>query len=137
MIKKGTFRDNLEAGSHHISVITTTVAFARSRGFSMAEIEAVTGVEGAALGNPDARPPAEAAHRLWRALAVAEPEAVLGVGAARAASLSVLGGMMHGMQYADTLRDAIEFLVRNRAILGGLLEMELRETEDEALIVVR
>jgi len=132
-----TIDAKLGGGSHHVSITATTVAFALSRGMTMAEIETVTGLEGAELGNPDARPPAEIAHKLWRALAAAEPDQPLGIEASRGASLSALGGMMHGMQYASTFREAIEFFIRHRVVLGDRLEIELVETEDEALLIAQ
>ncbi|MEL6767962.1 MAG: AraC family transcriptional regulator ligand-binding domain-containing protein [Pseudomonadota bacterium] len=132
MTTNRTVRDKIWNGSHHISVLTTTVAFALARGHTMSDIEAVTGLDSAVLGDPDARPPAEVAHRLWDALKKAEPNTPLGVEASRAASLGALGGMMHGMQYAATLRDAMEFLIRNRAVLANRLEIALIETADEA-----
>ncbi|MGF1502633.1 MAG: hypothetical protein ACFBSD_12535 [Paracoccaceae bacterium] len=43
MPDKGTESDKTEAGSHHVSIVTTSVAFALSRGHSLAEIEAAPG----------------------------------------------------------------------------------------------
>ena len=131
-----TLRDKIRGGSH-VGLVTTTVAFALSRGMSMTDIEAATGLDGAVLGDPDARPPADATHRLWVALSEAEPDTPLELEASRAASLGALGGLMHGMQYAATLRSAVSFLIQNRAVLADRLEIELIETGDEAHLVAR
>ena len=123
---------------HHVSVITTTVAFALSRGMTMAEIERATGLDGAALGDPNARLPDDWAHHLWNALgAAAGYDSALTIEAARSAPFSALGGLAHGVQYAATFREAIGFLIGNRRLLADRLEIELTETQDEAWLMAR
>ena len=123
---------------HHVSIIATTVAFALSRGMTMAEIERATGLDGEALGDPNARLPDDLAHHLWNALAVAVGyDRALTLEAARSAPFSALGGLAHGVQYAATFRDAIDFLIRNRGLLADRLDIELTETQDEAWLMAR
>ncbi|MEO0429090.1 MAG: AraC family transcriptional regulator ligand-binding domain-containing protein [Pseudomonadota bacterium] len=120
--------------THHVCVATTTVAFALSRGMTIAQIEAMTDIDAAALGDPAARLPDDVPHRLWNALAAAEPDIALGIEAARSAHFSALGGLVHGAQYAATLREALDFVVRNSSLLADRLEITVREDAEEVAI---
>lgn len=135
MTQDRTIRARTRGQAHHVCVATTTVAFALSRGMTMTEIEAVTGLDATALGDPEGRLPDDIPHRLWNALGAAEPGLAIGLEAARSAHFSALGGLMHGAQYAATLRDALAFLVRNRAFLADRLELTLVEGDDETMVV--
>lgn len=136
MLENRTIRAKLPGRGHHISIIATTVAFALSRGMTMAEIERVTGLDGEALGDPSARLADDVAHRVWRALAEsAGRERALTLEAARSAPFSALAGLVHGVQYASTIRDALDFVIRNRRLLADRLEIELIEVQDEVRLV--
>lgn len=121
--------------SHHVSITSATVAFALSRGMTIGDIEAATGLDTRTLGDPDARLSDHIAHQLWAALMKkAEPGIALGLEAARAASFSALGGLMHGVQFAATLGDALAFISRNRNLLADRLQIGLIEAGGEARI---
>ncbi|MEL6577335.1 MAG: AraC family transcriptional regulator ligand-binding domain-containing protein [Pseudomonadota bacterium] len=118
---------------HHISVTAATVAFALSRGLSMAEIEAATGLDARELGNPAARLDDRIPHHVWRALtAKSSGDVALGIEAARATSFIALGGLADGVQFAPTLHDALRFLTRNGSHLADRLNTTLRDVGDEA-----
>ncbi|MEM6944187.1 MAG: hypothetical protein AAF565_10605, partial [Pseudomonadota bacterium] len=55
MEKNRTIPANAVGRSHHISITSTTVSFARSRGMTLAEIEAAARLDARSLGDPDAR----------------------------------------------------------------------------------
>lgn len=111
---------------------SATAAFALSRGWGMERINDVCGVSGLDLVNPQTRLPDDVLPRLWAALAEDSPDEALCLRMAKAAPFSCLGGLAEGMQYADTLRQAVTLLTKNRLILADRLELELIETEESA-----
>ncbi|MGB0694326.1 MAG: helix-turn-helix domain-containing protein [Rhodospirillaceae bacterium] len=122
---------NIQGRADHVSIISTTVAFALSHGMTLAEIEAETGLDHRSLGDPDARLNDEIPHHLWAMLAKTLPAGTAWtLEAARSASFSALGGLMHGAQYASTLRDALGFLGRNGRFLSDRLTVEMVETDE-------
>ncbi len=138
MAENRTEPANPPAGRHHVSITATTVAFALSRGLTLGEIEAETGLDAAALGDPAARPSDEIAHRLWTRLAsAAGPSDALAIEAARGAPFSALAGMAHGVQFAATLRAALSFIIRNRSFLADRLEISLEDCGAEARLISR
>lgn len=115
-----------------MSVMSTTVAFALSQGLTLQEIETATGLDAAALGDPEARLGDHVPHLIWVALTERTAESVaLTVEAARGAPFSALGGLAHGAQYAATLKDALHFINSNSRLLADRLELEFTETADE------
>lgn len=136
MTAQNRTEDARRAGAaHHISVVSTTVAFAMSQGMTMAEIEKATGLHGPALGDPEARLPDEIVPRLWRALVARAPaDATITLEAARGAPFSALGGLAHGAQFAANLREALGFIVQNQRVLGDRLELRLVERAEEAVL---
>ena len=86
--------------------------------------------------DPDARLPDDVPPNLWRALvARSRQDAALPLEMARAAPLSVLGGLAHGAQFASDVRQAFDLLIRNRRVLADRLDLGLREVGDEAALV--
>ncbi|MEM7526062.1 MAG: AraC family transcriptional regulator ligand-binding domain-containing protein [Pseudomonadota bacterium] len=132
MEKNRTIPANAVGRSHHISITSTTVSFARSRGMTLAEIEAAARLDARSLGDPDARLSDDIPHRIFAALMErVGPSVPLGIEAARAAPFTALAGLLHGMQYAATVRDALTFMTRNRSFLADRLDLKLVETDDE------
>ena len=132
MNQNRTIPANAAGQAHHVSLTSATVAFALSRGMDMTEIEVVTGLDSSALGDPNARLSDFIAHRLWVALVERSDRSVaLSLEAARGASFSALGGLMHGAQFAATLRDALTFIGRNGKLLADRLELDLIENQYE------
>ncbi|MEO1193121.1 MAG: AraC family transcriptional regulator ligand-binding domain-containing protein [Pseudomonadota bacterium] len=124
-----------ERGRAHVGLASTVVAFAFARGMPPGDIEAATGMDLAQLGQPDARIPDEVVPRLWNALSAAEPDSPITLEAARGAPFSTLGGLTHGMQYASSLRQAVDFSRRNRQVLSDRLEIHVEERAGEAFII--
>ncbi|MEM7169054.1 MAG: AraC family transcriptional regulator ligand-binding domain-containing protein [Pseudomonadota bacterium] len=135
MSRNRTFHAKKLGKSSHITIATTTVAFALAQGMSIAEIEAATDLNREALGDPDARLNDRIPHQIWVALAKrTQNEVALGIEAARAAPFTALGGLAHGAQYAPTLYDALRFLTRNGSILADRLEFELVSRPNETFL---
>ncbi|MEO1495024.1 MAG: AraC family transcriptional regulator ligand-binding domain-containing protein [Pseudomonadota bacterium] len=122
-------------GTIHIGMPSTVVAFALSRGMTADDIRAATGFDVSLLGNPDVRPPDSVVHHLWNALTAAQPDRPIPLEAAKAAPFSTLGGLAHGMQYAATMREAVAFSRRNGCVLADRLDISLRETASEAMLL--
>ncbi|MEM6490470.1 MAG: AraC family transcriptional regulator ligand-binding domain-containing protein [Pseudomonadota bacterium] len=114
------------------SVTTTTFAFAVSKGVPIGAIEAATGLTGLDLVDANARLPDAAAPQIWNLLADRFPDEALTIAMAQSAPLSVLGGLAHGAQFADTLRNAIRFLVSNSPVLADRLDVAFTEEAEEA-----
>ncbi|MEM6455287.1 MAG: AraC family transcriptional regulator ligand-binding domain-containing protein [Acidobacteriota bacterium] len=112
--------------------MSSTAAFALSRGWSMARINAACGVSGLDLVDPNDRLPDDALPRLWLALWREWPDEALPLQMARAAPLSCMAGLAEGMQFAQDLRQALELLTRNRMLLGDRLALHLIEDDGAA-----
>ncbi|MEM0944112.1 MAG: AraC family transcriptional regulator ligand-binding domain-containing protein, partial [Pseudomonadota bacterium] len=69
------------------------------------------------------------------ALSQAEPDRPFPLEAAKGAPFSTLGGIAHGMQYAATLREAIDFSRRNSGVLADRLDVRIIESAAEARVV--
>ena len=118
-----------------VSVVSTTVAFAISRGLSMADIEAATGVGGMDLMDAEARLPDDVLVELWHLLTERHPGVALPLKMARAAPLSFFSGLAHGTQYARDLRSALALLVEHRTLIADRIQLAIEESGSEASLV--
>ena len=116
------------------ATVSTTIAFAVSRGIAITEIETAIGIGGLELANPDARVPDDILGRIWKMLEEREPDLPLTVSMARAAPFTVFGGLAHGMQFAATLREALRLLTKNRALMADRLSLKLVEANGERVV---
>lgn len=117
------------------SVASATAAFALAKGLTMRDIEVATGLSGIDLINPDARVPDDSVPRLWRRLAEKHPERAMPLEMARGAPLTFFGGLAHGAQFAETLRSALEMIIRYRIVLADRLQVELQADGEEVVII--
>ncbi len=133
--KKRTF-PAADAGFHnHVSVVSTTVAFALSQGMSIDDIRAATGMEMVTLADADARLPDDMAPRLWRALAARTDGSVaLTIESAKAMPFSLMGGLAHGIQFAGDLRGALQFMSNHRVVIADRLDLKLHEGDADAVM---
>ncbi|MEM7423525.1 MAG: AraC family transcriptional regulator ligand-binding domain-containing protein [Pseudomonadota bacterium] len=123
------------AGTIHLTLASTIVAYALSRGMKHHEIETVTGFDVSQLGNPEIRVPDDLVGLIWNELVRMFPHVPVTLEAAKGAPFSLLGGLAHGMQYAATLRDAFEFSRRNVTVLADRLELQVVETPTEVRVI--
>lgn len=124
-------------GTVLVSILSGAVSFALSRGLTMAEVEKLTGVSGQDLMEPDDRVPEMTMPKLWNALAAREPDRALPIDFARAAPVTLCGGLTHGMQFANTLREALSVVVRNRIVLAENLKLMLVDTPELQMMTGR
>ena len=115
----------------HSSLVATTVAFAMEKGMTLDVIESTCGVSAIQIMNPDARIPDDAVGLLWQALMDRHPGVPLSMQMARAAPLTLVGGIGHGALYAENLGAALEFLERTRALLADRAEVRIEHGETE------
>ncbi len=108
------------------------VAFALSRGLTMAEIQSTIGITCSDLLKPHVRPPEDMMPKLWVLLGDRFPDEPITLDMARAAPFSFFGGLADGVQFADDLRTAIELFVKNSAIIAGQLKLYFCEKPSEA-----
>jgi len=113
----------------------TIVSFALSRGVTLAEIQAATGVTGQLLMTPEERLPEVVMPNLWRLLGERFPGEPVTLEMARAAPFSFFGDLAHGAQFADTLRSAVALLCDNSTIMADRLELRLEETPDGSAVI--
>lgn len=116
------------------SVASTIFAFALSRGLSVAQINEAAGIGGLDVVDPFARLPDECVARLLESLTERNPGKNLTLAMARAAPFSILGGLAHGMQFANNLREAMHLLITNRGLLADRFELSMEESETEAVV---
>ncbi|QPH53951.1 AraC family transcriptional regulator [Pontivivens ytuae] len=117
------------------SIISTVANYAMSHGMTMAEIEAATGLTGFDLVDPERRLPDDVLPKLWNAFAAKSPVQANPMELARAAPLSVFGGLAHGAQFAGTLRSALKLLSDNAILLSNSAVITLEEDAHEARFI--
>ena len=107
------------------TLVTTTVDFALSQGVALADIERATEVSGLALMDPSARLPDAVLHKIWALLRARDPARRLPLVMARAAPFSFFGDLVHGAQFAEHLRAAIELFQVNSRVIADRAEVQL------------
>ncbi|EDM78995.1 putative transcriptional regulator, AraC family protein [Plesiocystis pacifica SIR-1] len=119
--------ERLEDGmSGHL--VTATTVFAMTLGIPAAQLESATGLSMAELTDPDARLPNVTVAKIWPLMLAAQPERSLPLAMATAAPRDYMGPLAYGMQYVDSLREAIACMNTYRKVLSSELEFgeELR-----------
>ncbi|MEO1314106.1 MAG: AraC family transcriptional regulator ligand-binding domain-containing protein [Pseudomonadota bacterium] len=116
-------------------MVSTLVAYAMSRGFTLEEVEALTGIRGDGLFEPEKRLPENGVPNLLLALKERNPGLALSIDFAKSAPLSGVLSMAYSARYGKDLRHAIELVVRNRRYLSDQLSLRLVESADEAAMV--
>lgn len=134
--KRRTFRANIAQPKVSASVVSTTVAFALSRGLTLPEIEAKTGISPDQIIDPNARLPDESMVKLWSLMAPRHPEEVITLEMARAAPLSFFGGLAHASQFAGSLRESLELLMRTSIFVADRIMISIDDRADEMAFVV-
>ena len=133
---KRTFSDKLGKPQMLASVVASTVAYANARGVDMEQISQATGLTRADLLNPDARLPQDALPTVWRLLSKIYPGEVLALHMASATPFSFFGTLAYGTKYAENFREALQSMVRHRALLSDKLHLKLVESDTEATLQV-
>lgn len=119
----------------HPGLAATTVAFALSRGLTMAQINEATDIGGHDLAVCSTRLPEDVLPRIWRLIGrEVTSTAPLTMEMAKAAPFSFFADVAHGMQFADTLGDAVSLLVTHRRVLSDLIEAKITTVGDEVIL---
>ncbi|MEM7652905.1 MAG: AraC family transcriptional regulator ligand-binding domain-containing protein [Pseudomonadota bacterium] len=134
--KRRTIHANISQPKVSSSVVATTVAFALSRGLTLPEIEAKTGISPDQIIDPNARLPDESMVKLWNLMTPRSPEEVITLEMARAAPLSFFGGLAHASQFAGSLRESLNLLMRTSIFVADRIQISIDDRPDETAFVV-
>ena len=137
MAENRTSRDKSLRPGAHVSLATSVVAFALSRGIGLDRISEATGVSGQDLADPDFRPPEEVMPTIWVLIANSVPsDRPLTMEMAKATPFSFFADIAHGVQFASTLGEAIDLLVNHQRILSDQVDSSIVTSGDETAAVV-
>lgn len=124
----------------HLTALARTVSVLFDRldalGFDRAELLDEVGLSEEGLRDPDARIPMQKVTNVWRAVSRRSPGRPLGLILGSSASSRDLGLVGYTMHYSESLRRALQRLVRYSHILAELLEIELRSEREVERIVL-
>lgn len=124
-------------GTTITGLVLATVAFAISRGFTFEALEEATGLRRSELTSADARVPDDASPRLWRLISSkAGPTEVPSLRMAEGAPFSFLGGLAEGAQFAESMGEALDFLVENDKFVADRFTMSVHELLGDKEIAV-
>ncbi|MEM1362774.1 MAG: AraC family transcriptional regulator ligand-binding domain-containing protein [Pseudomonadota bacterium] len=119
----------------HPGLAATTVAFALSRGLTMAQISEATDIGGHDLAVCNTRLPEEVLPRIWRLIGQeVTSTAPLTMDMAKAAPFSFFADIAHGAQFAETVGEAASLLITHRRVLSDLVEAEMTYDGDEVIL---
>lgn len=110
------------------------VAFGQSRGLSFEDMLAVAGVSPVEIVDPSKRLPDRGAQALWQYIDDTDKNGILPIELAKAAPLTVFGGLAEGLQFAPTLSSALEHLSQNRAVLADRLSLAVTKNADQVTL---
>lgn len=130
-VKDSQFINRLSQPKMLASVVANTYTYAVGRDVSEQEIHAVTGLMRADLLDPERRLPEEVVPLMWTLLCKAHPGQILTLHMASGTPLSYFGLLAQCVQYADTLRAALQAFVRYQAILSDRLGLNWIESDAE------
>jgi len=117
-------------------IVASTVVFALSRGLTMEQISSATGLSGQDFVDGCSRPPEKALPLIWKLLAETVPsEMPLTMQMAKATPFSFFADVAHGMQFADTVGDAVSLLVDHQRVLSDQINSGLIVENDRAIIL--
>lgn len=124
-----TFRDKVNCGQARAmtSIIANTFTYALGCGLSEEDIKTYTGLIRTDLMDPESRLPEEFSPMIWKLLGRMYPGQAVPIHMASAAPLSFYGPLVQGIQYAATLRVALETLVKFQSVLSDQLRLSLVE----------
>ena len=113
------------------AIIAATVAFGLSRGIRMDQICEVAGLSPLEIVDPHTRLPENSLLAIWKLFLSVEDDGAFPIAMAKAAPLTIFGGLGEGAQFAGTLQDAINLLVRNPIVLADRLSFELTTVQGQ------
>lgn len=115
-------------------LVTILTAFGLSRGLTIDEISNAAGLSQLDLVSRGNRLPDVSVADLWRCIEQTDTDGTLALKLARAAPPSIFAGLAESARYAETLGDAINFLIENGVFIADRLNFTLSETNDKVCI---
>ncbi|MBX3134526.1 MAG: AraC family transcriptional regulator [Gemmatimonadaceae bacterium] len=105
------------------AVVADVIAAAESLGVPRAELLTASGLDAAVLADPDARVPVTADFAVWLALS----NRPIGLPLGEKLGATTLGAVGYAMQHGRTVREALQWFQRYRAVLHPELVPEMDE----------
>lgn len=109
---------------------------AESLGMSRSEMMQSTGLAEQDIRDPDARVPVAKLLNLWRFLMAKNSDPALGVRMGQVEDIRMFGLVGYVLMHSNTLRQALNRLVRYGHILNETVEFRLEENETEGAVVI-
>jgi len=100
-----------------------------ARGIDSAPLARRAGIDPTALG-PDARVPRQALNRLWALAVEATGNPAFGLEAARHTAQTTFHALGYAVLASETLKEALERVVRYRRLIGDVLRLHLTDVGD-------
>ena len=116
---------------HHKTIATVAanmVSYAISRGVPVAEIVEKLGIDPTQLLDPTAKINEDDFPKIMNMMAASLPGEAFTLDLAKITPFSILGYMSSAVEFAPTVRDALEMLVQYRSVLSDRLHLTLEET---------
>lgn len=115
------------------AVVADVVDAAESLGVSRGELLTISGIDAKTLADPDARIPVAADVAIWVALS----KRPIGLALGEKLGTTSMGAVGYAMQHGRTVRDALEWYQRFRAVLHPeiIADTETRETPSGSRLV--
>lgn len=109
--------------------------YAEHKGLDRAELMRQAGIRPREVQDPDSRIRTASMRRLWRAVDQQLDDPNLGLHIGMTIKATQLGLVGYAMAYSETLRDAVNRLIRYFRILSEAVQHELREDDNTATLV--
>ncbi|MEM0978944.1 MAG: AraC family transcriptional regulator ligand-binding domain-containing protein, partial [Cyanobacteria bacterium P01_H01_bin.58] len=116
------------------SIVANTYTYAVGCGIDASSIHTLTGLLRIELLDPEARLPEAIVPLIWTLLCKAHPEQRLTLHMASGTPLSYFDSLAQCLQYADTLRSALQTFVRYGPVLSDRLCLDWVESSTEGVL---
>lgn len=113
-------------------LVKYTLNYAVANGVTQEQIQRATGIDEEALFGGGRRIPERIVPRLWQLVKEAYPTGAHTVEMAQATPFSFFGALLQGLEYAPTVRKALNTAVRNCKVFSDSSHHSLTETQTEA-----
>ncbi|NVO58580.1 AraC family transcriptional regulator ligand-binding domain-containing protein [Rhodobacteraceae bacterium B1Z28] len=113
-------------------VVANMISYASSRGVPVTEIIEELGIDPAQLLDPNAKIKEDEFPKIMNMMAASLPGEPFTLDLAKVTPFSILGYMSSAVEFAPSVRDALEMLVQYRSVLSDRLHLTLEETTSHA-----
>jgi len=119
------------------SVVSAVMLFGLTRGISLDEMTAATGISLGDLVDPEARLPDHVLASAWRLIGARCPNQAVALEMAAVAPMSIFGPLAQAARFSPTRRDALQSFCRYDKVLSGGLDITVIEGGETISMVLR